>query len=195
MSENLTLEKPDVRYKDSFVEHVKECLPYLEKEENSKTHWWQSIARLEMYRLQNDFDEYIVKDRLDVVNGSAAKEWNTEYHQYWIIKDGKEFLGVVDLRPQLNTPFLQEIAGHLGLMLRPSACGKGYGLHAIGLARRILRKRGVHRFMITCNVHNDPSRKMIEKSIQLYGGAYDSTIEKEYDGKHWHTMRYWVENG
>ncbi|MDR2902111.1 MAG: GNAT family N-acetyltransferase [Lactobacillales bacterium] len=163
----------------------------MEREKTSAIAWWQSIAKKDMTRLERDFENYIVKDSLDFLNGSKAKSWGAELQTYWSIENEK-FIGMIELRPHLATPFIREIAGHMGAVLSPSACGRGIGIEVIEKARPLLKKMGLNRFMVTCNVHNYPSQRTIEKAVARFGGAYESTVERDYDGVHWHTMRFWI---
>ena len=96
----------------------------------------------------------------------------------WMV-EGDEVLGRVSLRHAL-TPFLLQVAGHIGYAVRPSARRRGVATRALALTLPIAASRGIDPALITCDVTNVGSRKVIEAN----GGV----LEDERAGK----LRYWV---
>jgi predicted acetyltransferase len=96
----------------------------------------------------------------------------------WIVEDD-EVLGRVSLRHAL-TPFLLEMAGHIGYAVRPSARRRGVATRALALTLPHAAARGIDPALVTCDVTNIGSRKVIEAN----GGV----LEDERNGK----LRFWV---
>jgi predicted acetyltransferase len=81
------------------------------------------------------------------------------------------------------TPWLRDYGGHVGYDVRPSARRRG---HATAMLRRALpwcRDLGIDPVLVTCDVDNVASRRVIEKA----GGQF----EDRRDGK----LRFWVHAG
>lgn len=96
--------------------------------------------------------------------------------------DGGAYLGRIQIRHRL-TPSLLELGGHIGYGVRPSARRKGY---ATAMLRDVLpyaRGLGLDRVLVTCDVTNTGSRKVIE--------ANAGEFEDERGGK----LRYWIRTG
>ena len=94
-------------------------------------------------------------------------------------------IGMVDIRHSLDTPFLAQVAGHIGYGVRPSERRKGYATAILGLALEHARRLGLSRVMLACYGDNEGSRRTILK----WGGGK----EREFvhtDGK---TVEvYWI---
>ena len=96
---------------------------------------------------------------------------------YWWA-DGSHFLGSLRIRHEL-TP-LVEIAGHIGYDVAPRERRRGHGTAMLRAALPIAAGLGLGRVLITCDLDNAGSRKIIEANG---GAALD-----ELGGK----LRYWV---
>ena len=97
---------------------------------------------------------------------------------YWFV-DGTEYLGRLAIRHRL-TPKLLEIGGHIGYDVRPTARRKGYATAMLREALPFAAGMGIDPVLVTCDVDNVASRKVIEKN----GGV----LEDERRGK----LRFWV---
>ena len=93
--------------------------------------------------------------------------------------DGTEWLGRLSIRHALNEMLL-EVGGHIGYDVRPSARRQGHGTEMLRQALPVARQLGIHPALVTCDVDNIGSRKVIEAN----GGA----LEDERHGK----LRFWV---
>jgi predicted acetyltransferase len=96
---------------------------------------------------------------------------------WWVADD--EYLGRIAVRHRL-TPALLDGGGHIGYDVRPSARRRG---HATAMLRAVLpvaRDLGIDSALVTCDVDNVASRKVIETS----GGV----LEDQRAGK----FRFWV---
>jgi predicted acetyltransferase len=100
----------------------------------------------------------------------------------WWWADGSEFLGRIALRHTL-TAFLLSVGGHIGYDVRPSARRRGHATAMLAAALPHVYAMGIDPALITCDVDNIASRKVIEAN----GGA----LENELEGK----LRFWVPTG
>jgi predicted acetyltransferase len=96
---------------------------------------------------------------------------------WWI--DGADYLGRLAIRHRL-TPRLLEGGGHIGFDVRPTARRRGHATTMLRTALPIAADLGIDRALITCDVDNVASRKVIEAC----GGEF----EDQRGGK----FRFWV---
>ncbi|MEV6893454.1 GNAT family N-acetyltransferase [Kribbella sp. NPDC051137] len=96
----------------------------------------------------------------------------------WFV-DGVELLGRLSIRHDL-TPALTEVGGHIGYWVRASARRKGYATQMLAQSLPIAAALGIDPALVTCDVDNTASRKVIEAA----GGE----LEDERHGK----LRFWV---
>jgi predicted acetyltransferase len=96
---------------------------------------------------------------------------------WWV--EGDEFLGRIAIRHRL-TAYLLEAGGHIGYDVRPSARLKGHATAMLAAALPIAYKLGIDPALVTCDVDNVGSRKVIENNRGL--------LEDQRAAK----LRYWV---
>lgn len=96
---------------------------------------------------------------------------------WWI--DGSRFLGRLAIRHWL-TPALERKGGHIGYDVRPSARLQGHVTAMLRAALPLAGELGIDRALITCDVDNVGSRKVIERN----GGEFVDEIDGIY--------RFWV---
>ncbi len=125
-----------------------------------------------------EFCATIRAQRLEETPRTAGFVPDTEL---WLI-EGDEYLGRVGIRHRL-TPFLLEVGGHIGYDVRPSARLRGHATAMLREALGVARELGIERALVTCDVDNVGSRKVIERN----GGV----LEDERNGK----LRFWVPTG
>ena len=94
-------------------------------------------------------------------------------------KDEK-VVGMINIRHSLNDHLLK-IGGNVGYSVRPTERGKGYGKKMLSLSLPYLKALGNIRALVTCNVTNEASRRIITSN----NGVYENTV----DG----VERYWIE--
>src|SRR5579863_7125147 len=86
---------------------------------------------------------------------------------YWLMRDAggpnPVVLGVTSLRHFL-TPLLEDVGGHIGYSIRPSARRRGYGTRILALALEKARERGSERVLVTCDTDNIGSARIIVKN-------------------------------
>ena len=106
-------------------------------------------------------------------------------HMYLAIRrrDDK-VVGVIDLRHHINHPILGTWGGHCGYSVRPSERGKGYAKEMLRLNIKNAKSMGIEKLLITCNIENAAS----EKVIIANGGVFEKIID--VDGRK--IKRYWI---
>ncbi len=100
----------------------------------------------------------------------------------WMVddQDGQgTVVGRISLRHAL-TPWLLEVGGHIGYAVRPSARRQGHATAALSLMLDVAADRGIDPALVTCDVDNVASRKVIEAN----GGVLEDVRNSK--------MRYWV---
>ncbi len=96
---------------------------------------------------------------------------------WWV--EGTTFLGNLDIRHTL-TRALRHVGGHIGYGVRPSARRHGHATAMLRAALPFARELGIDPALVTCDVDNVASRRVIERN----GGK----LENRARGK----LRYWV---
>lgn len=104
----------------------------------------------------------------------------------YFIEAGGRILGEVYIRHRLS-PTLEQIGGHVGYKVRPTARNRGVATAALREALKELSVLGVERALVTCNTTNTASAKVIERC----GGERidDALIGERIE------RRYWVPTG
>jgi predicted acetyltransferase len=150
----LTLPHPDLHF--SFVESVREFHAY-----GSPPPY---VAALDPETLQDaaefaDYVQNLLDQRWKETPRPAGYVPGTTL--WWT--EGPEFLGRLAIRRRL-TPTLMNVGGHIGYDVRPSARRRGHVTAMLQAALPIARGLGIGRALITCDVDNVASRKVIEKN-------------------------------
>lgn len=106
-------------------------------------------------------------------------------HMYLAVrcKDDR-VIGIIDLRHHINHPVLGTWGGHCGYSVRPSERGKGYAREMLRLNILNAKALGIPKLLITCDVNN----KVSERVILANGGVYEKTID--VDGSR--VKRFWI---
>jgi predicted acetyltransferase len=97
-------------------------------------------------------------------------------------RDGATFIGRTSIRHEL-TEMLREVGGHIGYDVRPSLRRRGHATEMLRQALPVARQLGIDPVLVTCDVDNVGSRRVIEAN----GGR----LEDERHGK----LRYWLHTG
>lgn len=99
---------------------------------------------------------------------------------WWV--DGDEYLGRLAIRHRL-TPILLERGGHIGYDMRPSARRRGHATAMLREALPVARGLGIESALVTCDVGNVGSRKVIAAN----GGVFEDRRGDK--------LRFWVPTG
>lgn len=169
MSARLVL--PDVRYKDSYLAGLREY------------HEEGRFLDEKIEKLENDFGSYVQK-QLKKAKGENLPEGYVPETRLWLI-DGEECVGDLGIRHTL-TDHLLKIGGHIGYSIRPSKRKRGYGKLILELGLLRAKEMGFDRVLLTCDVTNVGSRKIIEAN----GGVFENQIP--VDGAP-DKARFWID--
>lgn len=151
------LVSPSTKYKDSYLEAVKEM---------------RADGRVIIFDFdlaEEDFAAY-VRQLNDWSLGLSQPEGFVPETVYWLV-EGDYYIGRASVRHYLNQHLL-EIGGHIAYDVRPSERNKGYGKRVLGLVLPKAKKMGLDRVLVTCDVTNIPSRKVIEAN----GGILENEV-------------------
>lgn len=94
------------------------------------------------------------------------------------------FIGAANIRHELNEALLHNV-GHIGLGIRPSKRGNGYGAKLLELALSEAKKLGISRVLLVCNKENTASSSTIKKN----GGV----LEDVREDRGTLVERYWID--
>lgn len=93
--------------------------------------------------------------------------WVPSTHLWWV--DGATYLGRVQIRHRL-TPVLREVGGHLGYYVLPAHRRLGHATAMLAATVPVAAALGIECLLITCDVDNIGSRKVIEANGGLFAG-------------------------
>lgn len=167
----MRLIKPTKKYEKSW----EEALAEFEAEERKG--FWNVPAK------PTSLDEYIKRTNDHSEGKKIPANW-VPSTTYWLIDDDK-FVGHINIRHKLND-YLAKIGGHIGYAIRPSERKKGYGTKILELALPKAKALGLKKVLVTCDISNIASQKIIER----HKGQLQDTIDTE-EGEP--KKRYWIE--
>jgi predicted acetyltransferase len=102
------------------------------------------------------------------------EQWGVPVTELWFVDDDS-YIGAVVIRHRL-TPELSKEGGHIGFHVVPSERRRGYAKQMLAQALERCRALGFSEVLITCDVGNAASRRVIEAN----GGVLQSTQEGIY---------------
>ena len=152
--------------------------------------WLQTVAEpeydprwaddLDLDRLTDptEFATFVAGQRAQATEDAPRPTGWVPSTYLWYV-DGAIFLGRLSIRHRL-TQWLHDYGGHIGYDVRPSARRRGHATEMLRQALPWCRKLRIDTALVTCDLDNVASRKVIERA----GGKFDD----EREGK----LRYWV---
>ncbi|RII08693.1 Acetyltransferase (GNAT) family protein [Streptomyces sp. YIM 130001] len=170
---------PDTRFRHSFVEAMGEFA--------AEGEFFGDTLRRELALYGDDwhtpsgFARYVAAIGNESREEGVRPEGFVPATWYWYV-DGPTFLGRIQIRHRL-TPLLRDYGGHVGYGVRPTARRLG---HARAMLREVLsyaQALGLDEVLLTCEVTNTGSRKVIEGC----GGVLEDVRGSK--------ARYWVSAG
>lgn len=119
-----------------------------------------------------DFASYVAERR------GVRIRWGVPSTIYWYVS-GENYLGTLVIRHQL-TPELMVSGGHVGYHIVPPWRRQGHATRMLAAGLAECKRLGMDRVLLTCSVHNEPSRRVIKAN----GGVCDGETHGE--------ERYWI---
>ena len=113
------------------------------------------------------FATFVDRLRSQALEDSPRPDGHVPSTTLWWI-DGEAYLGRVAIRHRL-TPHLHEVGGHIGYDVRPSARRRGHATAMLRAALPVARLLDIESALITCDVDNIASRRVIEAN----GGVFE----------------------
>ena len=120
-----------------------------------------------------DFAGYVRERR------GVRTRWGVPSTVYWYVA-GRDYLGTLVIRHRL-TPELAQVGGHIGYHVVPPWRRQGHATRMLAAGLEQARALGLQRVLLTCDVDNDPSRRVI-----LANGGVP-------DGRVGHEDRFWID--
>lgn len=93
-------------------------------------------------------------------------------------------VGTVNIRHRLND-YLLNFGGHIGYSIHPAQRGHGYGKEQLRLALKKCLGLGLSRVLLTCNLSNEASRRV----IKINGGVLEDVRTRPVGEK---MQRRWI---
>jgi predicted acetyltransferase len=124
----------------------------------------------------------------DDANGIDLPEGFVPHSTFWLVRNGKDIVGVSNLRHSL-TPYLLREGGNIGYGIRPSARRNGYGREILRQTLPKARALGLSRVLVTCGKANLGSARIILDN----GGVLESEENSVERGEV--VQRYWIPTG
>jgi predicted acetyltransferase len=130
------------------------------------------------WALPEDFAAYVDWLRSQVLKDAPRPEGHVPSTTLWWIEDD-QYLGRLAIRHRL-TRHLLDAGGHIGYDVWPSARRRGHATAMLRAALPVARGLGIESALVTCDVTNVASRKVIE----VNGGIFDDQRGDK--------LRFWV---
>jgi len=151
---DIELKKPEKKYAVSFLDACREYrVDPLSMD--------QREARVDAETI----DKYL-SERRDLEQGTNLAPGQIRTETFWAMEGGT-YVGTVKIRSEL-TPEFERLGGHISYLVRPSKRGQGYAKAMLRIALRRLHVAGVNTAILTANLNNIASRRVIES----LGGTY-----------------------
>ncbi|WP_028856005.1 GNAT family N-acetyltransferase [Psychrilyobacter atlanticus] len=124
-----------------------------------------------------EFPKYL-EDKYNEDLGINLKNGRVPQTNYWLYVDEIP-CGLIVLRRRISEPLVKR-GGHIGYYIKKDYRKKGYGQKMLGLCLDLLREEGMDKVLITCDIDNKGSQKIIEGNRGI--------LENIIDG----SKRYWI---
>ncbi len=161
----MKIEKISLKHKEAILEMCKEY--NLNNEDYNGAFFIKNII---------DYEDKI-KELDNASNGILDNPAFVPYTCYVFIKENK-IVGVGSVRHYLNE-YLEKFGGHIGYSIRPTERKKGYGSKALELLINQAKEMNIEKILITCNINNIGSKKVIENNNGKFINQIDETLRFE----------------
>ena len=107
-----------------------------------------------------EYWELVRKKRQDFENPA---EWRVRSTSFFLIDtDREKILGAIQIRHSIDHPNLIHRGWHIGYAIRPNERKKWYATKMLELALKESKKIGLEKVLITCDIDNIASNKVIK---------------------------------
>ena len=130
-----------------------------------------------------NFSEYV--DKVNSWPDGKSLPGDFVPNSYYVAVIADKIIGRVSIRHELND-FLERIGGHIGYAVIPSQRGRGYVKNMLKQSLGFAKARGLNRVLITCDVNNIASIRVVEAN----GGVFEHTTNEPMLKIQKH--RYWI---
>ncbi len=134
----------------------------------------------------DDWKHTIFSKYADAERGIGLREGWVPSTTFWSV-DESGYVGTGSIRHRL-TAALEVFGGHIGYSIRPGRWNQGYGTAQLRLLLREARKLGIDPALITCDLNNPASARVMLKN----GGTLIDTTERVIEGERRMICRYEV---
>jgi predicted acetyltransferase len=173
------LSEPTVRVRQSFLAGMAEFQDEGRGGVADETMIGSEIREFgQAWSVPDGFADYVRFLREQALEDSPRPEGYVPSTSLWWV-EGEEYLGRIAIRHRL-TERLLEVGGHIGYDVRPSARRRGHATAMLAAALPMARELGIESALLTCDVDNVGSRKVIEHN----GGVLEDVRGDK--------MRFWV---
>ena len=100
--------------------------------------------------------------------------------------EGSKIVGRASIRYELANEFLQRIGGNIGYAVIPSRHGRGYATEILRQALEHCAGIGLEKVLLTCDIDNTASQRVIEKN----GGVFEELVDDPEERVP--KRRYWI---
>jgi len=167
----MELVRPTAQFKNSYLAAISELRAY------------KLNSSIDFDLAEKEFDAF-VRTLNDRAEGKGLPEGYVPDSIFWLVDNG-EFIGDVRIRHRLNDHLLH-VGGHIGYYIRESKRGQGYGSKILAMALPKAKELGIQRVLVTCDLTNVASRRIIEKN----GGILEDKRPNPEGGPD--KFRFWI---
>lgn len=107
---------------------------------------------------------------------------------FLVAKVEGDLVGRVSIRHNLN-PYLRVVGGHIGYAVRPQFRRRGYAEQILKLSLTEAQKLGINRVLVTCDAHNQASKRTIERC----GGELEPPLAAD-GAAATRKLRFWIDS-
>ena len=167
------LVSPSIKYKDSYIDMVKEFVKHHEA--------------FVPFTLNEDYKDFaaLVKRLEAYSKGENIPDGFVAHTSFWLIDSNNRVVGTSNLRLEL-TESLKQIGGHIGYGVKPSERRKGYATVILAKTLSEAKKRGINEALVTVDKTNTASIKVIKKNSGVF---YSEGLVEDVEGI---TQRYLI---
>ena len=137
------------------------------------------------YNPNVNFEEYV-----NIVNSwPYGKNLPSDFvpSSYYVAVIADKIVGRVSFRHKLND-FLERIGGHIGYAVLPSQRGRGYAKNMLRQSLRFAKEIGLNRVLITCDVNNIASIRVVEANNGILENTTNEPELKIQKNRYWITV-------